>query len=405
MRALKNSFIIVWCFVLTAFSQNKAPAFKNGMIQLITKDSVYTSGDNIILKFKNNYEKNLQLYCSHSYGSTLLKGTKKNDTLTVIIPKFISQKTGKVHWKLLSKKNNLTGDFRIISKNVPASIETYIGPPSVKAGTFGFSMVSVIPTDDMDNPLDDNNTVYMKYEFINKKSYDTISTKNSVAFTRIYAQPQEGRVLISSKCNGFNSKEYDISITPSDALDFEIFVNRIHKYADGNQITNFTTSVIKDEYGNVVSDGTYVEFYITTQSGTILKTNGTTINGIATAKIIHPDHKSHWEIIAKIVGIAKSNSITLDYEKAVHDFNVVFSSNNRTITIGPIKSFMNQMIPDGLYVKLLVYENDTLINQFVEESKNGYATFRIDPVSVKKGSYNLEVKLAGIVKQFEPIEL
>ena len=44
-----------------------------------------------------------------------------------------------------------------------------------------------------------------------------------------------------------------------------------------------------------MSDGTYVSFFITNKKGNILKTSGTTIQGIAHSKIIHPDFEEKLE--------------------------------------------------------------------------------------------------------------
>jgi hypothetical protein len=38
----------------------------------------------------------------------------------------------------------------------------------------------------------------------------------------------------------------------------------IKDFVDGNQITKLTTQKITDQFGNLVSDGTLVAFYITT---------------------------------------------------------------------------------------------------------------------------------------------
>ena len=57
-------------------------------------------------------------------------------------------------------------------------------------------------------------------------------------------------------------KKFDVNIMPSIPTNFTISTHRNHTYADGNQITTFSTSIIKDTLGNTVSDGTYVEFYI-----------------------------------------------------------------------------------------------------------------------------------------------
>ena len=55
--------------------------------------------------------------------------------------------------------------------------------------------------------------------------------------------------------------------------------------------------------------------------------------------------------------MAESNTLGIKYKKVVENFEVVFMKNNRKLRIGPVKSFMNQIIPDGLQIKLSIYKN------------------------------------------------
>jgi len=208
-------------------------------------------------------------------------------------------------------------------------------------------------------------------------------------------------MIISSECLSTNSKEYTIDILPSNPINFSITSQRDHNYADGNQITTFSTSTILDDYGNIVSDGTFVEFYIVNKNNNILKLSGLTINGIASAKILNPDHEEQWQISAIINGIAQSNVITLKYMQAVKDYQVDFSKNNRIITVGHLKSFMNQTIPDGLLVTLSIYDAHNLVQEFIVTSDNGYANFVLNNNIFKNGSYNIIIKTAGITKSYK----
>jgi hypothetical protein len=154
-----------------------------------------------------------------------------------------------------------------------------------------------------------------------------------------------------------------------------------------------------------VSDGSFVEFFITNKYGNILKTFGTTINGIAKAKMIHPDYEENWKIKGYLIGISESNVLEVAYKKVIKSYNVQFSKNNRTITIGPLKSFMKQIIPDGLSVKLTVFRNNILINELYKESRNGYADFYLDPNIFENNSYKIIVETAKIKKEFKTLKL
>jgi hypothetical protein len=87
------------------------------------------------------------------------------------------------------------------------------------------------------------------------------------------------------------------------------------------------------------------------------------------------------------------------------DFTIVFSENNRNITIGPLKSFMNQMIPDGLQVKLIVRKDKKIIKEYLKESREGFVNFELNPNIFGNGNYDFEIKTAGITKTFQAKKL
>jgi hypothetical protein len=393
------SLIVSSSFTIAQTTENKNNS------KILTKDTIYVAGSEIILKFSDLKSTNSNLYCSGSYGSTLIKPSSESGNLYFKIPSFISNKAGILTWKLLHESESLSGQIEIIPKKEVNNIESYIGPPSIQAGNRDFSMIVVIPEDPLDNPLEDNTQVDVKYQFLDSESIEPIYTNNLIAFKNIYSQNKTGRYLVSSECLGVNSKEFDINVMPSNPTNFKISFERHHDYADGNQITTFSTSIIRDEFNNIISDGTFVEFFIKTKKNAILKTSGNTVNGIATAKMIHPDYDAKWEVKAFIEGMAESNPLALNYKRVITDYEVVFSKNYRHITVGPLQSFMKQIIPDGLLVELSVYKNGKLLNVSAKTSNQGFASFVLNSDEYPDNTYTLKIKTAGIEKSFNNIKL
>jgi len=385
-------------FFLFASSANELSANTNEAIRLETTEQAFTAGETIILKFSGTQDANIQLYCANSYGTTLVSAKAENDQLQYTIPTQICNKIGVVNWKLLDQNQSLSGTFNIISQAKPVAMETYVGPPSIAAGGNDYTMLVVIPTDALDNPVKENTEVKLQRQFLSDEKQETVLTKNLIAYQNIYSPTESGRMLLATECLELNSKEYTVNIMPAISTDFEIFAKRSHEYADGNQITTFTTSILKDEHNNIVSDGSYVTFYITNSDGNILKTSGMTIDGVATAKMLHPDHEETWSVKASVTGISESNTIALTYKKVIENFTVVFSEKNRTIEVGPLQSFMNQLIPDGLQVKLMVSQNGKIIKEFLKESRDGFVNFELNPNIFSSGNYEFKITTAGITK-------
>ena len=400
---IKHTYILVLGLLLLVSFSYVQNSETSSVIQLLTTQTHFEAGNTISLKFSNPNNKKPLLYCTNSYGSILIEPKLDDNTLLYVFPESFCKKRGIIQWQLST--TSLSGQLHITPIQQTAKIETYVGPPSIQAGNKDFSMLTVIPTDSLDNPLAENTLVTIKHLFLDQKKNDLVYTKNLIAYQNIYAPQQSGRILISSNCLDKNSKEFTVIVHPSNPTDFKIFAKRNHEYADGNQVTTFYSSIVKDGYNNVVSDGTFVTFFIKNEKGNSLKTTGTTIEGIATAKIIHPDYKTTWSVKAYVEGLAESNTISLNYKQAVKDFEVNFYEKNRTLKIGPLQSFMVQMIPDGLEVTLLVYKNDTLINTETKTSYNGFATFKLNTAVYPEDNYTMKIKTAGLEKEFKNIKV
>ena len=405
---MTKHLIYILFVALILLKSTTASALKidiNNPITLLTTETEFEAGSTITLKFTNTESINPNLYLSYGYGTSIVKPLVSATDLVYEIPEFISKKTGVITWQLLTKKASVNGEIQIKPKQEVASMETYLGPPSIEAGGKDYSMLVAIPTDIFDNPLVDGTEVTAKHQFLKHETKTSIFMKNGISYKNIYSETKTGRILVSSTCLNKNSKEFTLNVMPAIPTNFKIAFNQNHDYADGNQITRFSTSIIKDQYKNIVSDGTFVEFFIETANNVILKTSGTTINGIAIAKMIHPDHKDQWQVKAYVEGMAESNVINLSFKQAVIDYNVVFSENNRTVTVGPLKSFMDQMIPDGLSISVSVYKNKKLVKTFIKGSFNGYTTLKLDTNIFPKGEYSFKIKAAGIEKTYNTIKL
>lgn len=397
----KLTYLFCCCYL---FFLSTITAQENN-IKLITKKTEFVAGESVVLNFITGTKTSLQLYCSNSYGSTIINSVIKNETLSFTIPSHFSTKKGIVNWQLLANKNSLSGFFNIKAKAIPVLLETYIGPPSIEAGGIDFTMFVVIPTDNLDNPLKENTPVNIQQQFLSEEKKAPVFTKNLIAYKNIYSPLKSGRIILSSSSFALNSKEYDVNSMPAIGTDFTITAKRNHDYADGNQITTFATSVIKDQNNNIISDGSFVDFFIKNKKGNILKTSGKTINGVAFAKIIHPEYEDNWSVKAYIVGIAESKELLLSFKKVITNFTVTFSNKNRNIRIGPLQSFMNQMIPDGLKVSLSIFKDKKIVDNLVKKSLDGYVNFELDANIYKNGTYNLEIETAGILQTFKSKKL
>lgn len=352
------------------------------------------AGKSLSLNFDT--PENCNLFINHSYGKTILTGQRIGKKITFKIPDVYTKKTGNISWFLINQgkiiqKGNTEIYPSSISKN---PLEAYLGPPSTLVGAPHFVMFVTIPADIYDNPMPENTNVVYQNQFLDKIENKTIRTKNLIAWHNIFAPTKSGKIFLSASTFSKSTKEFEAIIYPNVPTNFVINYTRPHSFADGNQITTLSTSTIKDKFGNIVSDATQVNFIITTSKGIQHSTQGITLNGVANTQILHPDHKEIYSIKAYVNGMAESNKISIAYKNITAVVPYSFTK-NRELTIGPIKSYMHQLVPDGITVIVKVYREDKLISEIKENTLKGIAHFNFPEEEFQADQYRFEISVLG----------
>ena len=405
---MRSTALYILALILLGCSGKKEEhltAFSQPTVEIVSNVTHSVAGDAISLVFKAEIDiDNFKLHIKNAFGSVLLSPEiSEKENMVFHIPKNYTRVAGPCRWELLIDGHMVKQGKFDIATNAPKAtyIESYFGPRSVTAGYNDYSMLTVAPTDAFDNPLDDGTKVTVKYQFQDNIDAVEIETESFFAFYNVRSTLKSGRILVTAECNGTTSKELATIVYPNNATNFSISSASAHNYADGNQIITFTSDIIKDEYGNIVTNGTLVTFVIKTDQDAYLYTIGTTINGIAEAKTLHPDKAAEWEIQAFVTGAAESNTTSFTFNAAIKDYPVHFSKGNRNIDIGPFESFMKQLIPDGLLVQLDIYDmDDVFISSKKTTTKNGVCNIFLGEYFLAEGKYKLKINAAGITKEF-----
>lgn len=358
---------------------------------------VSMAGEELLLTFNTTSAEAL-LILKNAYGSTAIKAEKSNNSVFKV-PKFMSDKSGILRWKYLNKKSSRSGEINILPQTTPKLIETYFGPRSIQAGNGDFSMLVSIPTDSLDNPLADGTSVNISEFFQGNLSQQNFQMEHMFAWKNINTREKAGKITVATSAEGVAGKEMISKVYPSLASDFSITTNSEHLYADGNQVTQLITSPITDDFGNIVSEGTSVEFVVETEKRLRLKTSANTINGVATAQLLHPEEAGSWSIQANVTGMAISNSLSIEFEPVLTE--IPHDISDRNITVGPLKSFMNQSLPDGADVHFqIVLENDDIYKEKVP-TQDGVANFKIPKTIALENIREISVKTMGVHKKID----
>lgn len=373
----------------------------NVNFELLTSEENFTAGEPFSLKFSASEKSSPVLVFRNAVGTTILETSYSDGAVQFDVPKNFYEKSGICYWSLVSDaEEKMKGTLNIHVNNKNGTfLESYLGPRSLTAGPEDYAMFVMLATDFYDNPLNDSTSITSKVQFQKSQSEEILRSKNLIAWTRVRAPEKSGRMLISAACNETDSKEFTTIIYPANPIDFTISYERNHEYADGNQVIKFKTDIIRDTYGNIASEGTLVYFIITDDQGARLKAQGTTLNGKAEARLLHPEHQASWSVEAFVTGAARSKPIKVAFIASVTDYDITFLDDNRTVSVGPLKSFMNQLVPDGMPISLSVKDvNGDVLDVLRTSSMQGEGKFELSPDFFPTGSYELKIKTAGITK-------
>ncbi len=372
-----------------------------GNYKLLTHN-IFNAREYVVLTFDGQPSDQLRLLIMNAWGSTVLKA-KEEEPLTFILPEVFSQKSGVLEWRLLADSHVLTtGRLEIQpNKENKRMMETYMGPPSIFANGLDQSMIVALPQDSFGNPLTEGTPIQVKKQIKGDGQSKTIATKHSIAYDYVTSDYKTGQYFVAAQYGTQVSKEMVVKVMPSTPIDFEINASKEHPYADGNQLVTFSTSVITDEHGNIVADGTLVLFNIEPSGLSPIKTSGQTLNGIAKATILHPEEKDTWHVTAFILGSAQSNTLQLDFKSIMNDFDVRFDPNRNELVVGPLKSYLDQLVPDGIAIEieLLNSEGRVLLRKHLT-SYDGMGRFLMPKTGDLK-TYHFRVSAMGTTKEIK----
>lgn len=389
--------------MLLSFQEQEASPFlvSNASAKVYLPSDRIIAGHPLVLDIETNAI-HPQLLLEGSYGTTILLVDIESIGTTVTIPETYTKRTGMLQYIVIENETILDqGSFYIHPDSTQlAAIENYVGPRSIMANERDYSMIISIPTDHLDNMLPDGTTVNINTHFKETTTLQVHELKNNIAWQRIPAPLQSGRITMAGTLQNVSSKELVIDVFPDIATDFTITTDRIHPYADGNEVMTLQSSQIKDAHGNVISDGTLVTFYIKDSLGGYWETTGSTIQGYAFAKALHPQIPSSWTIKAGIEGIAQSDPVEVTFNSFLKELPITLSKNSREIVVGPITSYLGQIIQDGIEVHLNINLSDYKATQL---SENGMAYFTISEEAYPEGPGRITIKTLGASKTIKAI--
>ena len=427
MRKLVSNITFWALIVMTAINyscsekqQVEEITITKNAFKIVTPIDQVVTKNGIEIKFQSYDKKDFELLdfvVSGTYGTTVIKPQLDQDQLAIHIPEVISQHSGIIEWKLIAGETTLErGSFKLLP-NIKQlkTVENYVGPRSIIANERDYTMLVSIPVDSLDNMLPDQTVVQMSKQFKGDITSTKKEIKSGFAWQRIPAPLTTGRLITGSTLQQISSKELVVDIFPDIAVPFKITKSSNHNYADGNEIIieeneynripiaripimiktskcnlHKKTDQIKDSHGNIMTDGTLVTFFIKDDHDNSWQTTASTVNGYAFAKALHPQAPSTWTVKGVINGMVESPELNITFKSIIDKIPFSFSE-NKTVTIGPLTSYLGQLVPDGIPVQLKIDGSEIIL-----KTHNGIATYTFDTKIIEPNTYDIQIKTLGI---------
>ena len=409
MKLLGLATIALFFLALRPFQKETAlPIDQKISVMIAPLTSTPIAGTDISLRLASIAEKEIQfvqhqirIHFSSSLGSTSLALSPSAISEGIHIPKHLSQASGWLSYALYRDQQLLDkGGFYIAPESIAISpIESYVGPPVVVAGGEDFSMMVAVPTDRWDNMIPNETEIVISEMFQGDLQTHNEVISNRIAWKRVFSPNLSGKINLAATMGSVATKQKTVEVKSQVAEAFSIEVSKIHVYADGNEMLTLKTSPITDRFGNLLTDGTSVQFKVTTSDQMIATSSGATINGIAQTKFLHPEAPSQWTIQGFVQGMAESEQFELEFKSVIDGFQVNLTEAPTQIIAEPLRNYMGQLVPDG--VQGILKFDDVAYPETIVESENGRIIFEIDPSEFEAGVYTGQITVLGTTESFK----
>lgn len=350
-------FIIIYSLtfcllLLSCKSEERKQPIDYPTIDIFLESKRVVAGHELLFRFRSQAYIEGQVVFEGVWGQLVQDKILQKGDNDIIISPAINTKTGLASIYFTSDTFRTERVYVEILPGPSASaIPIYTGPKSIWIDGIQRSMIAAIPIDTFGNALADQTKVRFNSRTINSKTLRANEkSKHMIAPYTFYSDKKANDYLVGVSGDGFQAMEQTVSSVPFLPRTLLLDLVQHIPYADDRQFTSLRTRPIRDRAGNVLPDGTLIEFYIHSDKGTISKYKSFTIDGVASVSIKNPSYETVWEIKASLAASYFSNTIKLFYGKAIKDLRYSFDSSSKILTVGPLISYLGQLVSNETQV-------------------------------------------------------
>ncbi len=360
-------------------------------------DSLYVNVD---------LELNLEIDFEYDFviiTSALMSKKIKSSGNVFKIPRGFS--THKGNYRLLFFKDDLVVNEKLIffeAGEAKGLIENYLGPKTIWPNGLQEAMLFSVAKDQYQNPQPEGEEINLLSKYpegtIRRKSPEIKNLHGSYLFS---GDEKSSKIYTGSSKGKASGQELETKVVPFWPETFGLKLLSIYPYADRRQRFKIQTDPLFDRFGNIVVDGTKVDFIVENEDGFVGLHQSFTIDGKASVSIQNPGMPDNWNIYGVIGNRIISRSSNLKFDSNIKSFEIEVVANGTQIKIGPIVAALNQMTTDGTEVIASISNGDFFEKKHLE-TENGFAHLNLS--LLVNGTYDIEIKISDKKKSFKIIK-
>ena len=313
---------------------------------------------------------------------------RQSSKYEVTIPSRLTQSAGVLGLVVTTKGSPRamgSAEVRIRPGPAASGIVPLAAPRSMVADKKHWTMVSVIPTDDDGNGLEDGTPVMLHVLRPNGSEEVLEGTlRNLIAGIRVNSGLLAGRTRIRVDVGGVSGAEVEVVEVPAGAAPFTLN-GPAAVTADGRSLAAITTSTLTDVQGNQLLDGTGVTLQGLSPAGAF-RSVAQTVHGVATFTVEAPPEPGQLTMTG-YVGAVASTPLTVIAESNDVRFNVAIRpvlvagssieqpSGRVNVRVGPVLTKLGGFVTDGTAVVASFPDGSRRVTQVVK----GIASFEFSP--------------------------
>ncbi|MDZ8171547.1 hypothetical protein [Microbacterium xanthum] len=236
-----------------------------------------------------------------------------------------------------------------------SGIQTIVGARSIVADADDVAMAVALPVDVWGNAAAEGTPVdLLRVRPGGESSTQSLQVENLLAFADLFSGTVAGRNAVWSRVGDVQSVTADLDEVAGLPLPFPVALVEppgTPHLADGRALVQVRTGVLADAFGNVLADGTAVDFRWQGPDGSG-SARALTVAGQAETWMQSPTQPGTVTIEARSKGVASATTVPVDFAPAIDGFpaDATVQDGTLTVRVGPARATDGALLPDGAVV-------------------------------------------------------